>query len=271
MVQQSQQTCPECSGTGEQIKESDKCRDCRGKKTQPQSEILEVNVTRGKQPGSRIPFYNKADEAAGLEAGDIIVILTPTEDEEGADGTTESFSIPAGPITNPASVKRPKFQRLKTGVDLVIEVSISLMEALTGFRLAFRHLDDRIVIVESPKGQAVENEAILSVNGEGMPLEHSPGQCGDLIIKVSVKFPSPQQIRKWTPAQLDQLRAILPPALHQTASTESVLGKTLKKFDEEEYEVQQLEAQPYDPEEHKVRRRNEASVELHVRDSVSAC
>jgi hypothetical protein len=143
---------------------SDKCKECRGRKTKLESEILEVNIPRGKQPGSRIPFYNKADEAADLEAGDLVVILTPTEDEEGADGKEESFSIPPGPITNPALVKRPKFQRLKTGVDLVIEVSISLIEALLGFRLAFRHLDDRILIVESPPGQVIENETtILSV------------------------------------------------------------------------------------------------------------
>jgi len=34
-------------------------------------------IPRGKQPGSRIPFYNKADEAADLEAGDIVVVLAP--------------------------------------------------------------------------------------------------------------------------------------------------------------------------------------------------
>jgi len=50
---------------------------CHGRKTKPQSEILELVIPRGKQPGSRIPFYNKADEAADLEAGDIVVVLAP--------------------------------------------------------------------------------------------------------------------------------------------------------------------------------------------------
>lgn len=50
---------------------------CKGRKTKPQSEILELVIPRGKQPGSRIPFYNKADEAADLEAGDIVVVLAP--------------------------------------------------------------------------------------------------------------------------------------------------------------------------------------------------
>ena len=120
----------------------------------------------------------------------IVVILGATassseDEDEGADGTHESFSIPAGPITDLMSIKRPKFQRLKTGVDLVMEVAISLQEALLGFRLAFRHLDDRIVIVESPASTVLENEAILTVDNEGMPLEHNPTRHGDLIIGVA--------------------------------------------------------------------------------------
>jgi len=58
MIQQSQQTCSECSGTGETIKKEDACQDCKGRKTKPVAEVLELVVPRGKQPGSKIPFYN---------------------------------------------------------------------------------------------------------------------------------------------------------------------------------------------------------------------
>jgi len=57
---------------------------CKGRKTKPQSEILELVIPRGKQPGSRIPFYNKADEAADLEAGDIVVVLAPGQSKRPA-------------------------------------------------------------------------------------------------------------------------------------------------------------------------------------------
>jgi DnaJ-class molecular chaperone len=110
--------------------------------------------------------------------------LTVDEDE-GASDLNTNFSIPAGPVSDPLSIKRPHFQRLKTGVDLVMEVSVSLQEALLGFRLAFRHLDDRVIVVESPAGHVLENDSILTVANEGMPLEHAPTQHGDLIIKVS--------------------------------------------------------------------------------------
>lgn len=260
MVQQSQQACPECSGTGETIRKEDACKDCKGRKTKPESEVLELVIPRGKQPGSKIPFYNKADEAADLEAGDIVVILAPIEEDEGADGTHESFSIPAGPITDPMSIKRPKFQRLKTGVDLVMEVAISLQEALLGFRLAFRHLDDRIIIVDSPASTVLENEAILTVDNEGMPLEHNPTRHGDLIIKLTVKFPTAREIRSLKPDQVSALRSILPPVIHNGANVEALAGKHFKSaIEDEEYEVQPVVAQPYDPETHKDKQRQRHS------------
>lgn len=256
MVSQSQQTCPECSGTGETIKKEDACTDCKGRKTKPQSEILELQIPRGKQPGSRIPFYNKADEAADLEAGDIVVVLAPVDEDEGASDLNTNFSIPAGPVSDPLSIKRPHFQRLKTGVDLVMSVSVSLQEALLGFRLAFRHLDDRIIVVESPPGHVLENDSILTVANEGMPLEHAPNQHGDLIIKVAVQFPTARHMRAMTAEQLAALRSILPPPIHAGGSVDVLAGKHFKSaIDDEDYEVTPVTAQPYDPEAHKDKQR----------------
>jgi len=266
MVQQSQQACPECNATGEVIKREDACVDCKGKKTKPTVEMLELVVPRGKQPGAKIPFYNKADEAADLEAGDIVVILAPIEEDAGDDKNT-SFSIPAGPIKDPLSIKRPHFQRLKTGVDLVMEVGISLQEALLGFRLAFRHLDDRIVVVESPSSTVLENEAILTVENEGMPLEHNPARHGDLIIKINVRMPTVREIRALKPDQLDALKAILPPPVHGGGAPENLVGQHFKSaIDDEEYEVSMVSATPYDPEAHKDKQRQRHQDARHARE-----
>jgi len=146
--------------------------------------------------------------------------------DEGEANT--NFSIPAGPVSDPLSIKRPHFQRLKTGVDLVMEISVSLQEALLGFRLAFRHLDDRVVVVESPAGHVLENDAILTVANEGMPLEHAPAQHGDLIIKVAVKFPTARDIRALTADQTAALRSILPPPIHAGGSVDVLAGKHFK-------------------------------------------
>lgn len=75
MIQQSQQTCPECNGDGEQIDASARCATCNGKKTVAESRQIEVEVTPGMMPGQRIPFEGLADDKPGLETGDLIVVL----------------------------------------------------------------------------------------------------------------------------------------------------------------------------------------------------
>ena len=232
----------------------------KGKKTKPESEVLELVIPRGKQPGARIPFYNKADEAAHLEAGDIVVVLAPVE-EDGGDEKATWYSIPAGPVSDPMSIKRPHFQRLKTGVDLVMEVGISLQEALLGFRLAFRHLDDRIIVVESPSQEVLENESILTVENEGMPLEHNPSRHGDLIIKLTVVMPTARDIRSLKPDQLAALKSILPPPMHNDSNLDALIGKRFHSTlpEEEEYEVTPVRASMYDPETHKDKQRQRHS------------
>jgi DnaJ-class molecular chaperone len=180
--------------------------------------------------------------------------LSPIEEDEGSDKDT-SFSIPPGPISDPLSIKRPHFQRLKTGVDLVMEVGISLQEALLGFRLAFRHLDDRVIVVESPAQTVLENEAILTVENEGMPLEHNPSRHGDLIIKITVKMPTARDIRSLKPDQLAALKSILPPPIHG-GNPDALVGKHFKSaLEDEECEVHAVRAAPYDPESHKDKQR----------------
>ena len=39
MIQQMQQTCPDCNGEGEIIKEKDKCQVCRGKKISSERKV----------------------------------------------------------------------------------------------------------------------------------------------------------------------------------------------------------------------------------------
>jgi DnaJ family protein A protein 2 len=47
MIQQMQQTCPDCQGQGETISDKDKCRECNGRKVSNDRKILEVFVEKG--------------------------------------------------------------------------------------------------------------------------------------------------------------------------------------------------------------------------------
>jgi DnaJ-class molecular chaperone len=150
-----------------------------------------------------------ADEQPGLETGDVIVILTQTKEEpeeKEVNGTDKKAKIEG----EKAEIKRPAFKRLKNTVDLIIDVKISLIESLLGFKLAIKHLDDRVVIIESPPNYVAKHEDIVVVENEGMPLENNPNQHGDLYVKLTVEMPTAQQLQ----TVASKLKELLPKPLH---------------------------------------------------------
>jgi DnaJ family protein A protein 2 len=57
MIQQMQVPCDACNSTGETIKDSDRCKDCKGKKVTSEPKILEVTIAPGMPPGHKIVFH----------------------------------------------------------------------------------------------------------------------------------------------------------------------------------------------------------------------
>jgi len=98
--------------------------------------------------------------------------------------------IPGDVVFRVRVKNHPTFQR--QGNDLHMEVSMSLKEALTGYKLTITHLDGREVVVED-KGVTGPYD-IKRVEGEGMPLHDVPSQKGDLYVKIKIVFP--KQISK---------------------------------------------------------------------------
>ncbi|RKP11599.1 DnaJ domain-containing protein, partial [Piptocephalis cylindrospora] len=72
MIQQVQQTCPDCRGEGEIINQKDRCKDCLGKKVISERKVLEVHVDKGMKGGQRITFTGEADQAPGTLPGDVV-------------------------------------------------------------------------------------------------------------------------------------------------------------------------------------------------------
>lgn len=63
MIQQMQQPCNDCRGTGETISDKDRCPQCKGEKVSQEKKVLEVVVEKGMQHGQKITFPGEADEA----------------------------------------------------------------------------------------------------------------------------------------------------------------------------------------------------------------
>merc|ERR1719203_554242 len=141
MMQQIQSVCGECSGNGERIDPKLRCKKCNGKKVNRERKILEVHVDKGMEDGQKITFSGEGDQEPELEPGDIIIVL----DEKA----------------------HPVFKR--NGNDLIMKMEISLTEALTGLKKAVKTLDERILVIQTVKGEVIKSGDLKMVRGEGMP------------------------------------------------------------------------------------------------------
>jgi DnaJ family protein A protein 2 len=128
MVQQIQQPCGDCEGTGEIINPKDRCKTCNGKKTMSERKVLEVHIDKGMKSGHQIKFPGESDQAPGVEPGDVIFVVEEKE--------------------------HPRFQR--KGDDLFCEAEVDLLTALGGGEFAIEHLDDRVLHVTVVPGEIIK-------------------------------------------------------------------------------------------------------------------
>jgi len=180
IVQRFQTACGECQGKGEIISMKDRCKSCEGKKTVREKKILEVHIDKGMEDGHRITFAGEGDMEPGLdEAGDIIVVLDEKEHEI--------------------------FRRIKKN-DLLMQMELSLTEALCGFQKVIETMDKRNLVVTCIPGEVIKHGAVKCIFGEGMPCYKNPFEKGKLIVQFLVKFPP-----SIDPAAIAQLETLLPP------------------------------------------------------------
>uniref|UniRef100_A0A665VAP0 DnaJ heat shock protein family (Hsp40) member A2a n=1 Tax=Echeneis naucrates TaxID=173247 RepID=A0A665VAP0_ECHNA len=203
MVQQMQSVCTDCNGEGEVISEKDRCKKCEGKKVVKEVKILEVHVDKGMKHSQKITFGGEADQAPGVEPGDIVLVLQEKEHET--------------------------FKR--DGNDLFMNHKIGLVEALCGFQFMLKHLDARQIVVKYPAGKVIEPGSVRVVRGEGMPQYRNPFEKGDLYIKFDVQFPD----NNWISSEkLVELEDMLP-----SRSEPPIITGETEEVDLQDYDVSQ--------------------------------
>ncbi len=181
LVQQMQQTCPDCEDEGEIIRAADRCGGCNGRKTLTEKKVHEIHIEAGMRSGQKIRLGGEADQAPGCQAGDIIV--TVVEKEHGF------------------------FKRQDR--DLHCKVSIDLITALVGGRVTIKHLDDRVLEANLLPGQVIRPDDVRILRNEGMPAHRQPFSRGDLFVRFDMTFPDPS---KWplNPEMISHLEKLLP-------------------------------------------------------------
>lgn len=152
-----QQTCPQCGGSGKQIKNP--CMDCHGEGKQQKSQTLEVSIPAGVDNGDRVRLSGKG------EAGD--------------------NGMPNGDLYVEINVK-PHEIFTRNGADLHLDVPINMATAALGDEVEVPTLDGRLKIKIA---EGTQSGKLLRVRGKGVTTVRG-GMQGDLICRIIVETPT---------------------------------------------------------------------------------
>jgi len=152
-----QQTCPQCSGSGEQI--SSPCTECRGMGKRQTKKKIYTNIPKGVDDGTRIRLSGKGE--AGIKGGgngDLYIFVS-----------VESHNI---------------FKRSEE--NLFFEFPISLTNAALGTTVEVPTIDGGKSKVKIPAG--TQNGKQFRLKDKGMPIMRGKG-FGDLYIRAITEVP----------------------------------------------------------------------------------
>jgi molecular chaperone DnaJ len=169
---QMSRSCPECSGTGQVIKE--KCPDCAGHGRTRTTKRLEVSVPVGVDEGTRLRLAGEGEAGTGgAPSGDLFVFLSVA--------------------------KHPLFAR--NGNHLELTVPIGMLDAALGCEVELPLLNGEKATLKIPAGtQPAES---VRLHGLGLPALGRPRDCGDIVAKIQIEIPT-----NLTKAQKEQLAAL---------------------------------------------------------------
>ena len=152
-----QQTCPQCAGSGEEIK--DPCRDCGGSGKKQTNKKLSVTVPKGVDDGTRIRLAGKGEAGVkGGGSGDLYLFIN-----------INSHEI---------------FKRSEE--NLFYEFPISVTDAALGTTLEVPTIDGGKAKVKIPSG--TQSGKRFRLKGKGMPLMRG-SSYGDLYIQIITEVP----------------------------------------------------------------------------------
>ena len=152
-----QQTCPQCSGSGEEI--SNPCSHCNGTGKNQTSKKLSVTIPKGVDDGTRIRLAGKGE--AGVKGGgngDLYLFINVHSHE--------------------------LFKRSEE--NLFFEYPISIADAALGTSLEIPTIDGAKAKIKIPSGTQAGKQ--FRLKGKGMPYIRGSGN-GDLYIKIITEVP----------------------------------------------------------------------------------
>ena len=152
-----QQTCPQCSGTGEEI--TNPCDSCGGQGKKQTSKRLSVTIPKGVDDGTRIRLAGKGEAGSrGASSGDLYLFIN-----------VYSHDL---------------FKR--SDENLFFEYPISIADAALGTSLEIPTIDGGKAKIKIPAG--TQSGKQFRLKGKGMPYMRGSGN-GDLYVQVNTEVP----------------------------------------------------------------------------------
>ena len=152
-----QQTCPQCSGSGEQI--TNPCKGCSGSGKKQTNKNLSVSIPKGVDDGTRIRLSGKGEAGSrGAGNGDLYLFINIKSHE--------------------------LFKRSEE--NLFFECPISIADATLGTVLEIPTIDGGKAKIKIPDG--TQNGKQFRLKGKGMPYMRGSGN-GDLYVQVNTEVP----------------------------------------------------------------------------------
>ena len=152
-----QQTCPQCSGSGEQI--TNPCKNCSGSGKKQTDKNLSVTIPKGVDDGTRIRLSGKGEAGSkGGSNGDLYLFIN-----------IKSHEI---------------FKRSEE--NLFFECPISIADATLGATIEIPTIDGGKAKIKIPGG--TQSGKQFRLKGKGMPYMRGSGN-GDLYVRVNTEVP----------------------------------------------------------------------------------
>ena len=152
-----QQTCPQCTGTGEEI--TNPCSDCNGQGNKQTSKKLSVTIPKGVDDGTRIRLAGKGEAGSrGGSSGDLYLFINVNSHE--------------------------LFKR--SDENLFFECPISIADAALGSTIEIPTIDGGKAKIKIPEG--TQGGKQFRLRGKGMPYMRGSGN-GDLYVQINTEVP----------------------------------------------------------------------------------
>ena len=152
-----QQTCPQCSGSGEEI--TNPCTICNGQGKRQASKRLSVTIPKGVDDGTRIRLAGKGEAGSrGAGNGDLYLFIN---------------------VNSHQLFKRSEQH-------LFFECPISIADSALGASIEIPTIDGGKAKIKIPPG--TQNGKQFRLRGKGMPFMRSSG-VGDLYVQVNTEIP----------------------------------------------------------------------------------